>query len=356
MPYVAIKCPKCAGDLKLDDKLERGYCIHCGTSVNLIDDVKKVKIIGSIKIPGVPELNDLVKFIKNDLEAGRNRTIKFRNNLKRALELDPDNQFLFNLYISQIWNVRMEHGSLYEHLGNVKRFVVPNCIKFIEKHAFKMCASLKELTIPESVVFLDGNIFYNELTVTIRAYRNSEATQYAMSSNTFLHIIDASKDIQNSITSIKSSLSEIILFRNKAYKKIDNYYNVYRKKRKIFVFVSLPILLTLINYPTPFGTPKKIFFNFLVIFIEFIIFATTHKSIKNEPTFKICIKQMKRDFDSLCNNILDQYEVTDYSYHKKIIDCDLRFLEEDARKIKTAKNKLLKINVNQFIRKYLLLK
>jgi len=45
MSYIAAKCPNCTGDLNVDDKLERGYFIHCGTSVSLIDDVQNVKIV-----------------------------------------------------------------------------------------------------------------------------------------------------------------------------------------------------------------------------------------------------------------------------------------------------------------------
>ena len=48
MPYVAAKCPNCTGDLRLDNKLEKGYCIHCGTPIYYKDAVRKIKIVNPI--------------------------------------------------------------------------------------------------------------------------------------------------------------------------------------------------------------------------------------------------------------------------------------------------------------------
>lgn len=52
MPFVDAKCPNCGGELKLDDNLEKGFCIHCGTpfiyehAINLIKLEKDMNIIG----------------------------------------------------------------------------------------------------------------------------------------------------------------------------------------------------------------------------------------------------------------------------------------------------------------------
>ena len=354
MPYIAAKCPKCAGDLKLDDKLERGYCVHCGTPVYFKDDVQRIKVVGSIKIANVPELDSLIKLIKKDLESGRNRAREFRNRLKRALELNPSNEYLYNLHISQIWNVKIENRTLYKHYGNIQKFIVPDCISYIEKHAFKKCISLNEIIIPKSVIFIAGNIFHNELNITIKAYSNSEAAQYAMASLSGLHLIDAPKDIQNNIHSLKGFLREMLLFKNDAYKQVDYHFTQYIKKSKrnfiIFSTTILPVLIILIIISNMNNFNKFILACF-VMFFEFIVYSHTFKSQKNFG-IQMLNRSIKDDFDRESNRILHAADIKDYKYQRKIIDCDLFFLEYDINKIKTAKNKLFKINISDIIKNY----
>jgi hypothetical protein len=46
---VSIKCPNCGGALELDDSKEFGFCIYCGTQVQIQDEKTRVEVSGSVK-------------------------------------------------------------------------------------------------------------------------------------------------------------------------------------------------------------------------------------------------------------------------------------------------------------------
>ena len=47
MAYVSAKCPECGGAIKLDNKMESGFCMYCGTKVYLREAIpQKVKVEG----------------------------------------------------------------------------------------------------------------------------------------------------------------------------------------------------------------------------------------------------------------------------------------------------------------------
>jgi len=47
MPFVAAKCPQCGGDLQLDNQMETGFCMHCGSKIIVQEAVRKVRIDNS---------------------------------------------------------------------------------------------------------------------------------------------------------------------------------------------------------------------------------------------------------------------------------------------------------------------
>lgn len=61
-----IKCPSCGGELQLDDKLEKGFCVYCGNAIVIQEDVTKVKVehSGKVEISGSVEIDETQK-IKN---------------------------------------------------------------------------------------------------------------------------------------------------------------------------------------------------------------------------------------------------------------------------------------------------
>lgn len=64
MGYVAARCPNCGGDLQLNDKMEKGYCAHCGTPIYFKEAVQRIKIVGPVQVAGFAKLDSLIAYKK----------------------------------------------------------------------------------------------------------------------------------------------------------------------------------------------------------------------------------------------------------------------------------------------------
>lgn len=60
MPLVSAKCPNCDGEIQLDDSKERGFCLHCGSQVEVKEAVQRVKLEGQIAVDGIAGLDRLI--------------------------------------------------------------------------------------------------------------------------------------------------------------------------------------------------------------------------------------------------------------------------------------------------------
>lgn len=58
MALQAFRCPNCNGELQMDDGLEKGYCMYCGSTIYVKDEIAKIKVIHS----GMVEIDDSKKF------------------------------------------------------------------------------------------------------------------------------------------------------------------------------------------------------------------------------------------------------------------------------------------------------
>lgn len=69
MPFVAAICPQCGGNLQLDNQLETGFCMHCGTKIIVQDAIKSVKIDYSDLVDSWMKMGELALESGNSQEA-----------------------------------------------------------------------------------------------------------------------------------------------------------------------------------------------------------------------------------------------------------------------------------------------
>jgi len=83
MPFVAAKCPQCGGDLELDNQMETGFCMHCGSKIIVQEAVRRVLIDNSQMIDTWIKLGQAAEDVENYTEA--------YDYYKKAVENDPNN-------------------------------------------------------------------------------------------------------------------------------------------------------------------------------------------------------------------------------------------------------------------------
>jgi len=44
MAFVSLKCPNCNGDIQMDNTKEKGFCMYCGSSFLVKDEVQRMQI------------------------------------------------------------------------------------------------------------------------------------------------------------------------------------------------------------------------------------------------------------------------------------------------------------------------
>ena len=61
MKLVSGRCPNCGGEVQLDESKEKGFCMHCGSSIRVHDAVQKLKIemSGKIEVDGINTVKQL---------------------------------------------------------------------------------------------------------------------------------------------------------------------------------------------------------------------------------------------------------------------------------------------------------
>ena len=61
MPVVDAKCPNCSGAIQLDDSKTTGYCMHCGSQLEVEEAIQRVKLEGKVQVEGIASYEDLIK-------------------------------------------------------------------------------------------------------------------------------------------------------------------------------------------------------------------------------------------------------------------------------------------------------
>ncbi len=349
MGYVAARCPNCAGDLQLDDKMEKGYCTHCGTPIYFKEAIQKIKIVGPVEVAGFAKLDSLIKLIKKDLEFGMNQTPEFRDRLNRALELDPNNQYLYDLQSSEVWNAKITEGRLISYKSSSKRIFVPDCVSVIERSAFKPCFQLKEVVLPRSITFIDEGAFYHEENLIINAYKNTYAARYALVSPAYLNIIDDDENNQEHIRKIEEILSEIVAFKKSVINEITRHYS-----SKIYLRVLRPLIVpallgaVLIKWQFLLQTTTGKFFLALIfgVTVVVLIFGRGY----TQTCRKLAIKNQILRFYKQCNDLLAPLGIIDFKYLKNIWECSSTNLKSEAKHMERIKKQILSIDTKQFLK------
>jgi tetratricopeptide (TPR) repeat protein len=83
MPFVAAKCPQCGGDLQLDNEMETGFCMHCGSKIIVHEAIRAVRVDNTHMIDTWMKMGDLAAESQNLSEAYEYYT--------KVVEVQPDN-------------------------------------------------------------------------------------------------------------------------------------------------------------------------------------------------------------------------------------------------------------------------
>jgi len=349
MGYVAARCPNCGGDLQLNEKMQKGYCAHCGTPIYFKEAIQRIKIVGPVQVAGFAKLDSLIKLIKKDLEFGMNRTPEFRDRLNRAIEMDPNNQYLYDLQSSEIWNAKIVDSKLVEYAGNVKRIVVPDCVTVIGRFAFKACSKLEDIVLPRSISHISDRVFFKEERLVISAYKNTYAARYALISPAYLQIIDDDENNQEHIRKIEETLTEIVSYKNTVEKKIKTHYNS-KMLGKTLKPIALLAILILIAFIIPNGLQSatgKLFAGIIAVFaaVLFVIlpgYVTTCRRLANK-------NQILR-FYKKSNDLLGPLGINDFKYLKNIWESSKTDLAYEAKYLEGIKEQIINMDIKQFMK------
>jgi len=69
MTFVAARCPMCGGELQLDNQVESGFCMHCGSKIIVQDAVRLVRVDNSHLIETWMKMADAAREASNLREA-----------------------------------------------------------------------------------------------------------------------------------------------------------------------------------------------------------------------------------------------------------------------------------------------
>ena len=90
MAFVSGRCPNCGGEVKLDDSMEKGFCLRCGSPIVVQSAVAKFKVehSGSVKLSGVATDQSLVEYGYSILKLD---PVNAKKEFENALRINPHN-------------------------------------------------------------------------------------------------------------------------------------------------------------------------------------------------------------------------------------------------------------------------
>jgi len=351
MPYIPATCPNCKGDLKINSSEEKGYCVHCGSLIDFKEAVKTVKLNGPIELAGYLSLGTLLDNIDKALKSGTNQTIEFRESLYKALELDPENQFLYDMVKSEIWNAEIENNTIIQYNGDSEKVVIPEGITTIGTMAFARAHRLREISLPKSIKMIMEGAFLYETKLTINAYKDTYASKYALASPAKLNIIDIKNDIEKNLIAIEGILREFDAHQKSIKQSLDDYFNKAYSTNWAAVFAILVVPMIIVYI----GFSRNILFTGAAIlsiaFILITIFVTIFKTGYDEIRCKIAIKKQTQLFFTKSNYILKPLEIEDFKYTKNIFDVDNIDLDLELTKLRRLRNNIINMDMKDIYRK-----
>ena len=91
MAVHTIKCPNCNGQVKMDDDFEKGFCMYCGSAIQIRDEIAKIKIVhsGKVELDDSKKLSNAIELADRAFNVGN--YAECYNYCCTALECDVDN-------------------------------------------------------------------------------------------------------------------------------------------------------------------------------------------------------------------------------------------------------------------------
>ncbi len=357
MPYIPATCPKCGGHLKLDSDMEKGYCVHCGSLIDFSEAVKTVNINGPIEFEGYESFPTLYKIIQKKLSDGDNRSSLFRQQLNKALELDPDNEYLYNLVSSQIWEAEINDNALIIYSGTAPRVFIPEGITTINKMAFAGCPNLREIILPKSLKLIMPDAFVFESMITISAYNGTYAANYAMQSPAKLNLLDLKTETEKKIEIIESILREFDVFKKQMHNELENHFeHTYSVKGYLVatvLFLTALLVFSSLNGLEFFQEISLLFITFTVILTLLLVSIPTFiiKSGYSAIMSKTATEKQMNLFMQNCNSILKPLGIIDFKYHRNIFEESETELETEVRHLKTARDQIINFDTKYIFEK-----
>lgn len=351
MPYLPALCPNCGADLSVDVDDEKGYCTHCGSVINYKSAIQNAVFNQPIEFEGYESYSTLVKMIEDDLRNGDNQTPDFRDKLNRAIELNPDDLYLYSLMESEIWKAKIENNVFFQYDGKAQKVVVPKGIEIINTMAFGRSMNLLEVVLPQSLKMIQPNAFFYESRLTICARVGSYGAKYALASPARLKVIGKTKNDHNTVEEIESILREFDAFKKETYNNLESHFDkVYETKWFLVLLVLSPAIFGF--YITLQGIIQYAGLSLLVIFytiVTFIIIASM--SGYNEIKRKVAIKRQMRLFLNKGNQVLNPLGITDFMYTRNIFDNPYDYLETELAKLKNARKRVFQLDFSEIYKK-----
>ena len=162
MALIATKCPNCAGEIQLDDKRSTGFCLYCGSQI----DVKQAISSINVNISGTDEdvKNWQAAFDKYCSVFDYEKAEKMADKILQARPNDPDSLDRYNM-VRDAKNLEISSSGVLDGFKDNNRTIsevsIPLGVRSIGNHAFEKCDRLKEVRIPESVTSIHPFAFRN---------------------------------------------------------------------------------------------------------------------------------------------------------------------------------------------------
>ena len=184
MTFIAAKCPNCGGEIQLDDERKNGFCLYCGSSIDVKQtineqshnvtgseedinnwksafetyfsafDFEKAEKIADKILQASPTNQDSMD-IYNRIKAIR----KFDISPQGCLSASREGQYSNERIVVIPTGVTRIGANAFLGCRDLIEVRIPDSVTSIEKAAFKGCCNLKEINIPENITYIGDAAF-----------------------------------------------------------------------------------------------------------------------------------------------------------------------------------------------------
>lgn len=144
MSILELKCPNCGGDIKLDQSKDFGFCMYCGTKIQITEKVR-VEHGGTISVNGLTTVESLCK--KGYMEIDSKNFISASITFDKGAEIDCNYIYVIigKMLVKPVFGGRDDHvvGTIfdefyYKRLAAISQKITEQEISVINKENSKM--------------------------------------------------------------------------------------------------------------------------------------------------------------------------------------------------------------------------